>query len=131
MARLKRMGRSAEAVSMASERPGRSDKRRFPRQGLRIPCAFRSGEDRGRGFVIDVSADGLFLQTMSRLEPGREVHLHLDPPEGPAIELIGCVARSRKGHRDAVTVVRPGIGVQLTSAPESWYALVLAATRSD
>lgn len=105
-----------------------ADKRRFPRQGLRIPCGFSCGQEEGRGFVVDVSAGGLFLQTMTRLEPGREVRLRLDPPDAPAIEILGTVARTRVGHREAVSVVRPGVGVQIDAAPEAWYQLVLDAT---
>lgn len=131
-----RVGRNASSAAPGMPKPGamgggeagRVEKRRFPRQGLRIPCGFRSGGEEGRGFVTDVSAGGLFLQTMARLEPGREVHLSLHPPDAPAIEVLGIVARSRVGHRDAVSVLRPGIGVQIEAAPEAWYQLVLEAT---
>lgn len=114
---------------MSDARAGRAERRRFPRQGFRLPCAFEAGEDRGRGFVTDVSATGLFVQTMHSVPAGAEVTLHLEPHDAPPLTLRGSVARARRGHRAATTVVRPGFGVRLEAPPETWFALLQTLER--
>lgn len=118
-------------AAMGEAPADRPEKRRFPRHAFRIPCTFRVGGDEGRGFVTDVSAGGLFLQTVTRVEPGLEVLLTLELHEGPPLQLHGVVARTRVGHRSAATVLRPGFGVHLDAAPEAWFQLVLSLCQRD
>lgn len=111
--------------------PGDRERRRFQRQPIRIPCRFRIGDRQGRGFVTDISAHGLFLQTTTALEDAAEIRLDLDPRRGPPIQLLGHVVRVRASHRDAIAVHRPGAGVRLASAPEAWFQLVLDPSGHD
>jgi hypothetical protein len=105
--------------------PQDPERRRFPRHPMRIPCRFRIGDRQGQGFVTDLSAHGLFLQTTTPLEDGAEIRLDLDPRRGPPLQLLGKVVRVRASHREALAVQRPGAGVRITSAPEAWFQLVL------
>lgn len=99
--------------------------RRFPRQTHRVPCHFRAGGEEGRGFVIDVSASGLFIQTVARLEVGLQIQVVLEPYDAPAIDLSGVVARAPTPHRSATAVVRSGVGVRLDGAPEAYFKLLM------
>jgi len=102
-----------------------ANKRRFPRQTHRVPCQFRGDGEEGRGFVTDVSASSLFIQTVTRLEVGLRIRVVLEPYEAPPIELSGVVARAPTPHRSATSVVRSGVGVQLDAAPEAYFQLLV------
>jgi Tfp pilus assembly protein PilZ len=84
----------------------------------------RDGESEIRGFVTDVSANGVFVQTQNRPALGCKVVLTLEC-EGPhPLVLTGAVARVLKSHHAAGSVIQSGVGIQIESAPEEFFQLV-------
>ncbi|MEM7408758.1 MAG: PilZ domain-containing protein [Myxococcota bacterium] len=101
------------------------DERRFERERIRIPGSVHCGGETLRGFVSNLSATGLFLETRSPAPPaGQDVRVELVRSENETFEILGRVARVVGGHRAAAPVARQGFGIALTSAPEAFYAWV-------
>lgn len=107
-----------------------AEKRKFERHAWRSPCTFLLDGRQHRGFVTDASARGFFLQTTAQVSPGMEIVATLDV-EGGAIELIGSVSRTRGAHRETSALGRPGVGVEIQSAPEEYYRLILSFESKD
>jgi len=76
--------------------------------------------------VSDLSVD-----TRTALPAGTKVVLELDcPGEGPLV-VTGSVTRQRRSHRSAASVVSPGFGVSLDSAPEAYFRIVAGHLHDD
>jgi len=104
------------------------DRRKFDRAKLRVPCDVKIDGKEHKGFALDLSARGLFVQTTATARAGTEVRVRLRDPEHEPIELITKVARIRSSHR-AVTVVQAGgLGLEVQSAPEGYFRMVLEMT---
>jgi hypothetical protein len=96
------------------------DRRRFPRSRQRLSCEMRVGVHRHFGVVLDQSAEGLFLETPTRLPIGTVVGLTLRVPEhDDRLELCGRVARNADG-------ARAGLGLELIDPPVAYRKLVAA-----
>ncbi|MBK9032648.1 MAG: PilZ domain-containing protein [Myxococcales bacterium] len=66
----------------------------------------------------DVSSVGCFLDTVTPLELGTQVHIHIfDRTRGAPIEILGEVSR-------ALTGVNPGLGIRLHAPPDDWKLMV-------
>lgn len=107
-----------------------TEKRRFDRIRGRIPCTIRSGDEEHRGFATDLSASGLFLQSRTKFEAGQKLTVELEHDGASPIVLTATVARTRVSHRSAMVVAPPGLGLLLESAPEAYFQLILAGSRS-
>ena len=99
-------------------------RRKFRRHRVRLPAEFRVGGRDYRGFVVDLSASGLFIQSSAGgLESGTDAVVSIRSE--PAMQVIGKITRQRARHRDMATIESPGIGIRIESAPEEYYQLVL------
>jgi hypothetical protein len=124
----------------SSDRPGESsadgrsaaNRRSEDRTRKRIPCEISSEGQSQRGFVLDVSPKGLFVQTSMPIDPGEEIGVALDT-RGVAgtIEIRAKVARSRRVPPRLVSVSTPGVGLRITQAPSEWYEFVAGLTSSE
>lgn len=103
--------------------PDHSNKRRFTRHPYRIPCNFRVGARDYRGFVVNISARGFFIQSNILPSEGEEILVKIGTD--PAMDVVGSIARRRDRHRDMVSVDSAGLGVEVTAAPEAYYQLVM------
>jgi Tfp pilus assembly protein PilZ len=111
---------------------GKANDRRFERHRARIACRIKVGTEEQRGFVTDISAGGLFLETRRALDADTKLVLTLDLSDDSApLVLMGHVARARRSHRSVASVVSPGIAVELESAPEAYFQLVLDLEREN
>ena len=106
-------------------------KRKFEREARRFSCEFRTQGENYRGFVHDLSARGLFLQTVAVPPEGSEVRLKLYDPQEQPIELVARVARLRSSHRSLSALETGGIGLRIESAPEAYFQLVLDLGRAS
>ncbi len=104
---------------------GQDEQRQYRRHSRRVPCAFRVANEDQRGFVTNVSARGFFVQTRSRLEPGTDLLVTIESDSTSPIVVKGAVARVRKSHRSMSSIDQSGMGIEIESAPEEYYALVL------
>ncbi len=79
------------------------------------------GQDH-RAFILDLSPNGLFIQTPKAIDPGTEVSVQFRVPvEGTEIDLRAKVARSKRVPPRLATVTTPGIGLRISSAPAAYY----------
>ena len=105
---------------------GRSHQRTFPREACRVACDLFVAGVEHKALVTDLSARGMFLQTSLALDVGTELRLRLRPQEGDAIDVIAVVARKRRAHRMMSTLRTPGLGLELKSASEAYFTLVMS-----
>ena len=117
--------------SDADRRKG-ADRRREERIKRRIPCEVVDGDQRVRGFVLDVSPKGLFVQTLKPINPGGEICVAFTPPElGQTIEVRACVVRSLRVPRQLASVTSPGVGLRINMAPPEYFEFVASLTDRD
>ena len=107
---------------MASDQ---DEQRQFRRHAWRLACAFRTSEGDQRGFITNLSARGFFIQTRCRPGAGEEITATVENARSAPFELRGKVVRAQRSHRSMSALDQSGIGVQIDSAPEVYYQLVL------
>jgi hypothetical protein len=101
------------------------NKRRAPRAKRRMPCALRHDGSRYSGLVLDLSANGLFVQTSASVEPGDALEIELPlPGETEPVRLRATAARRRVVPARLRTFAQGGVGVRLIGAPEAYFAFV-------
>jgi hypothetical protein len=99
------------------------ERRRGKRTRQRILCEFSAHGQSHRGLVVDLSRGGLFIHTDASVKPGAEVEIRLTSfGSHPQLELRGEVARRRMIPALLASVIRSGIGVHITEAPDEYYA---------
>lgn len=104
-----------------------SERRRAPRARKRLGCDIRVGTHRHFGMVLNVSAEGLFVQTNARIEPGTSVDLTLGAESDRLhVALQGRVARAVRMPRQLASVVQSGLGIRLVDPPAPYRAFVAA-----
>lgn len=101
------------------------EKRYFPRTRHRVGCEFEFANRRHTGIVGDLSARGLFVQSSVLPPGGTELELMLRVAGSAAITIRGSVARLSRPNRTAAAVVPVGFALQITWAPEAYFALLL------
>lgn len=81
------------------------------------------------GVIRDLSAQGLFLNTRFRAEPGTPVTLRIRRPGGEMWEILATTARTADGSRALVS--NRGLGLLIEEAPPAFHEFVLALAESD
>ncbi|MEN8159540.1 MAG: PilZ domain-containing protein [Myxococcota bacterium] len=97
----------------------------------RIPCDFQYESHTYAGIVVDLSAEGLFLQTEAAIEPGVELAMRLRPERVPELALRGRVVRRRFTPAVLASMIRRGVGIRILEAPPQFYALLGVAAPDD
>jgi len=106
----------------SSGEPRRS--RRSKRAKRRLTCSFCIGGQFYRGITVDLSSDGLFIQTDATAAPGSRVEIDLiGTARTPDVHVSGVIARRRAVPALLASAVRRGIGVQLLEAPREYGLL--------
>lgn len=100
------------------------ENRLFERSQCRIPCEFTMDGKEYRGFVLDLSASGIFIQTGASAQPGTEAVVTMRPHKADPITVTALVARKLQGHRAMTTVQAKGLGLYIQNAPEVYFSLV-------
>ncbi len=89
-----------------------------------MPCEIVFEGERAKGFVLDLSAGGLFIQSRTRFRLGTLLEIRLGGPATAAeITLHAEVVRSRRVPPQLATA-GSGIGVRLLEAPAEYYELL-------
>ena len=105
--------------------------RRAPRVKKRMTCALRCGGRRYSGLVLDISANGLFVQTSAAPEPGEPVELEVSlPARREPLHIHGKVARRRVVPPRLRAVAQGGVGIALVNAPEEYFEYVAEVFRA-
>lgn len=102
------------------------EKRRFPRTKHRLGCEFEVLGVRYSGIVTDVSARGLFVQSSAIPKSGTELELLLRSPDHGEIVLQARAIRLTQRHRAAAAMDPKGFGLEITRAPEQYFAMLVA-----
>ena len=124
--------KGGEPRSGENRRKSSSDRRRETRIKKRIVCEVVEGDKRTRGFVLDVSPNGLFVQTPKPIQPGAVVGIEFTSPElGQKIQLRARVARSLRVPHRLASVTSPGVGVRIEMAPPEYYDMIVSLTYRD
>jgi hypothetical protein len=119
--------REAGERASGKERRRGANRRTEARIKKRIRCEVLIGDKRLRGFVLDVSPRGLFVQASKPIDPGTEVGVAFKPPElGETIEVRARVARSLRVPPHLASVASPGVGLRISMAPPEYYDFLSA-----
>lgn len=98
----------------------------------RMSCKLRLGQRDHSGIVLDVSRQGLFVQTTVSAQVGDKVEVVLSRPEqGAAITLVAGVRWLRRVPTQLRSVVQAGIGLQISHAEAGYYDLLAEALRGS
>jgi hypothetical protein len=90
----------------------------------RIACEFDYEGHSYAGIVVDLSAEGLFLQADTAIDPGADLSIRLRPERSPELALRGRVVRRRFTPAVLATMIRRGVGVRIMEAPPGYYDLL-------
>jgi hypothetical protein len=91
----------------------------------RLGCEIRAKTRRYFGMVLNVSAEGLYVQTNARIDPGLVVELGLSTPiDRVSFTLRGRIARAYQTPVQLASVAPGGVGVRLIDPPASYLEYV-------
>lgn len=101
------------------------ERRKNKRYARRITCEILTEGHRQTGFVLDASADGLFVKTASPPPPGAEVEVRLRAAYlRTPIVLRAVVSRQRRVPAHLSSVAKGGVGLRLHEAPPAYRRFV-------
>ena len=93
----------------------------------RLPCEVDTGDRRVHGAVLDLSPNGLFVQTRMRLSGRARTRLAVRlrvPPRNAPLTLSAEVARLYRVPATLVAVAGGGMGLRIRTAPDAWRAFL-------
>jgi Tfp pilus assembly protein PilZ len=103
---------------------------REPRFKRRMSCRLRVAQRENSGIVLDVSRQGLFVQTSAAARVGDRVEIELSGPGRSApITLVAAVRWQRIVPAQLRSVSQAGLGLQISHAEESYYAMLAEVLR--
>lgn len=83
---------------------------------MKLQIVYDDGNAFMSGPVVDISASGVFIETVMPLEPGTKVRLTpLLPEESGLFEILGEVVRKNDYDLDNFFDRTPGMGIRFTS----------------
>ena len=100
------------------------EKRTYPREKMRALCRFELDGEVHSGFLLNLSARGLFLQTRLRLPAGTELDLKIRDLGDHTINVLARVVHLTGSHRATASVETGGMGFEILNAPEALYKLL-------
>jgi len=107
-------------------------RRRHGRTKKRISCTLVSGDRRYSGIVLDVSPQGLFVQTSAQLTPGTMVKIELGVSSQPEPLLMDArVARHKLVPPQLRSVAQGGLGLHIDLPPQGYLEFFADLTRTD
>ena len=101
------------------------EKRKQRRTRKRLTCEIVIGETRQTVLVRDLSPEGLFVQTRSKVDPNAQVRLVFAAKDDlPAVDVEARVARKRITPPRLQSSVPSGIGLEVIDPSDAYYTLV-------
>ncbi len=108
------------------------NRRRLPRAKKRMSCGMTADGRRYSAVVLDISPNGVFLQTSAKLDVGAIVDLELNlPGEDHPVLAQARVARLKLVPHELRSVERGGIGLQIDLPPPEFLMYYAEATRAE
>lgn len=103
-----------------------SDRRRFRRRKLRLPCEICVGSQQHRSLITDVTPISLFVQSAARIEVGTAVTVRIEArADFPEIVCPARVVRVRRTSGPLARVIHPGLGLELLERSPGLESLAL------
>jgi hypothetical protein len=90
----------------------------------RIACEFDYEGHSYAGIVVDLSTEGLFLQSDTAIEPGADLSIRLRPERSLELAVRGRVVRRRFTPAVLASMIRRGVGIRILEAPPAFYDLL-------
>jgi len=102
------------------------ERRVFERMRHCLSCELHYEGRKTTGILVDISARGLFVRTNSgaKLPVGTDFRVVLRGADEGDIELVARLARSRVVRPELAIISIGGFGLELVSAPETFYAML-------
>lgn len=98
-----------------------AQERRILRRGRGIPVQFRSESLGGRGYIRNLTQEGLFVCSHPLPRSGEEIKLMIRSPDGHRLRVSGLVWWTTADGRTRRTP--PGFGVRLLEPGEAYLRL--------
>jgi hypothetical protein len=89
-----------------------------------LACAFSQEGRTHRGFVLNLSEGGIYLQTEMALPPGTELTLQVSGVNFETCDLSARVVRRLLVPGPLASVVRKGVGLELCDPPDAYLRAV-------
>jgi len=92
----------------------------------RLTCELHADGRKTTGVVVDLSPRGLFVRTGTGTLPpsGTEMRVVLMGVPGGDLELFALLSRTQVVRRELVSAGAGGVGLEITSAPESYFTFL-------
>jgi len=108
-----------------------ADKRLANRIFTRLRVLFGPQAPGAEGFALNLSAEGVFISALRPYPPGTDLRIRLLPTGADAIELRGTVQWGLRVPQQLMSVVRPGMGIQLISPPSAYIDFFSGLLKAD
>ena len=101
------------------------ERRRDRRTKKRLACEMHLDDRRYLGIVLDISSQGLFVQTNAKLSPGTEMTVELTLPGTSEPLVMACkVARTKLVPLNLISVAQGGVGLRIKKPPKAFQEFV-------
>ncbi len=107
------------------------NRRRHARVKKRVSCALTSGGRRYTGVVLDVSPEGLFVQTSAKLKPGAIADLELGIGANQTLRMQARVIHAKLVPPELRSIAKGGLGLCIALPPPEFYEFFANLTRTD
>ena len=108
------------------------NKRRHARAKQRVSCAITCEDRRYSGFVLDVSPQGIFVQTSAKLKPGSIAELELGIGVNEPARMQARVARTKVVPPELRSIARGGLGFFIhIEPPQEFLEFFARVTRTE
>ena len=106
-------------------------RRTFDRVRRRILCELAHDGKLASGMVLDISARGLFVRMGNVAAPpiGAQVLVTLKDSKHGEMVLIARAVRAKTVRHELIVSADGGIGIEVLSAPETYYDLLKSLVR--
>jgi hypothetical protein len=96
----------------------------FPRKKRRFLVQFSLKGNPCSGFSHNLSASGIFVQSVRLPDPGTNLTLTVHLPDGKPFMVFCRVVRTHRVPGTLSAVMPSGFAVRITNAPEDYFQLV-------
>ncbi len=107
------------------------NRRRHARVNQRVSCAIASGGQRYIGVCVDVSPQGVFVQTSAKLKPGTIVEIELGIGANETVRMQARVARAKLVPPELRSIAKGGLGFHVDLPPQEFLEFYARVARTD
>ncbi|MBN2574236.1 MAG: TIGR02266 family protein, partial [Deltaproteobacteria bacterium] len=120
--------RRKHKTAVAHERRKGHERREHERVAVCLEVDYRSDDTFLFAYITDMSAMGIFIQTMTPKPPGTLLNLRFRTPEGKRLDVQGRVIWINQPH--GADSINPGMGVQFVDLTQAERERIMALVRT-